>query len=389
MRVNGNFHKFIFIILVFFILSYFSKNSHFEFLTENVQVTDSNLKIENSKYIQFECIYHDKCGGWGDRLKGMLSTYALALLTNRTFLIKITVPFVLGLILEPNQVTWDKEINPYLAQSRAFSSKLFKIDWNEQFSNDLKNIDLLKYNSDVNLLRINGGLMFVNSFSKNRYLTERIKNLGYEPDKFNFYNLMHPWYEKLFKLNPMLEKRYQLLLKQAKQFKNSKLICVQIRIGGKNDNFNDRTFAKNNDSILFWDFLRKKFSIQISQNNYKIFLTTDKAYIKTEALQYFPNNKILFLNDSSFHLDKDFADNNENFNAAEDIILDFHMLQNCDYGVVSHSSFGLLGLWNRKEPFKNLYVFTPRDQKELEKNYEKRENLHFMKLNRPDDIFFL
>ncbi len=32
------------------------------------------------------------CGGWGDRLKGIMSSYAWALLTKRSFVIRITQP---------------------------------------------------------------------------------------------------------------------------------------------------------------------------------------------------------------------------------------------------------------------------------------------------------
>lgn len=44
------------------------------------------------KYVIYECTNENLCGGWGDRLKGIMSSYAWSLITNRKFLIKHTRP---------------------------------------------------------------------------------------------------------------------------------------------------------------------------------------------------------------------------------------------------------------------------------------------------------
>jgi hypothetical protein len=49
-------------------------------------------KIKNEKYVVLECI-EDKvwlCGGWADRLKGIMSAYAWSLISGRKLIIHIT-----------------------------------------------------------------------------------------------------------------------------------------------------------------------------------------------------------------------------------------------------------------------------------------------------------
>lgn len=71
------------------------------------------------------------------------------------------------------------------------------------------------------------------------------------------------------------------------------------------------------------------------------------------------------------------------------VLLDFHIMQNCDIGVISQSGFGILAMWNRKEPLKDLYVLTRKNKTELEKDLWNRKNLTFVKYNTLDDILVL
>ena len=56
--------------------------------------------------IGYRCTTSWRCGGWGDRLKGIMSTYALSLVLNRSFSIEITQPCPLESMLLPNKVNW-------------------------------------------------------------------------------------------------------------------------------------------------------------------------------------------------------------------------------------------------------------------------------------------
>ncbi|RNA37766.1 hypothetical protein BpHYR1_023949 [Brachionus plicatilis] len=79
-----------------------------------------DAKISN-KFIQFECTISGQfCGGWGDRLKGILSTYAISMIIDREFTIKMTRDCDLRRILEPNEINWDHEQVPLKVKNGIF-----------------------------------------------------------------------------------------------------------------------------------------------------------------------------------------------------------------------------------------------------------------------------
>ena len=92
---------------------------------------------------------------------------------------------------------------------------------------------------------------------------------------------------------------------------------------------------------------------------------------------------MFYIEKSSKHID--FSSNCEN---NENVIIDFHLMQHCDIGIVSHSGFGILALWNRPNPFENLFVYTNHNQSNLKKSYWNRKNMFFKKYSNPDDIYF-
>ena len=57
------------------------------------------------------------------------------------------------------------------------------------------------------------------------------------------------------------------------------------------------------------------------------------------------------------HIDREDVGNVNNCSNVEKVILDFHVLQSCDIGVISPSGFGQLGISNRIDPTKDLYRF--------------------------------
>ena len=65
--------------------------------------------------------------------------------------------------------------------------------------------------------------------------------------------------------------------------------------------------------------------------------------------------------------------------ALDKTFLDFHALQNCDMVVISDSGFGRLGVWNREQPDKDLYVF---------QDFQ-NETKHFTKLSGMNDLYIL
>jgi hypothetical protein len=140
--------------------------------------------------------------------------------------------------------------------------------------------------------------------------------------------------------------------------KRTKIICAQIRIGGKRENVNN-DFQYNHISVTkyFWNYIRENFIAHLSNKseNFKIFLTTDTKQVEIEAIQEF-GNKLMVFPGFYTHIDKEKKNKNDCLR-VEKTISDFHFMQNCDMAVVSQSGYGKLSLMNRDQPLKDLYIF--------------------------------
>ncbi|CAF0906299.1 unnamed protein product [Brachionus calyciflorus] len=377
------FYFFVLTVLFFF----FAFNIKYNYIlnqTIDYLVPEKNLK--KNSFIQYECGQYDICGGWADRLKGIMSTYAISLLTNRQFIIKMTKNCDLKKILEPNEINWNYEQVP-----DNISIEELKIFNNQPFNQFKQKLSLFPNLNRTNMINVKYGMMFMHRLIDDPILKKKIKKLGYEQSKFHMAYQFHKWYKQLFKLNNRTQKKHDEFLQRLKPNSDSKLICCQIRKG-------DPELRDRRDDYVerdFWNFINTTFlssGFNLS-SQYKIFVTSDLEYVSLDAKNYFKNNEVIFSQNSSIHIDKELS-NNE-CNKLESVILDFHIMQNCDIGVVSHSGFGVLALLNRPNPFKDLYVYS-KEYKHLDMENEtvynsffnNFKNLSFIKFSKLDDIYF-
>ena len=102
--MNCNFRKFVIFLIVITVISsscvFISKT----FFAQYANIDNLAKLNDPNKWLIYECKNH--CGGWADRLKGIMSVYALSLLTQRHFLIDITTPCNFSQLFVPNLVDW-------------------------------------------------------------------------------------------------------------------------------------------------------------------------------------------------------------------------------------------------------------------------------------------
>ena len=359
------------------------------------------VQSDENKYVQYVCTSTNHvCGGWADRLKGILASYALSLILDRKFLIKITQPCHIESILEPNKVDW-LSLKRFTSAASSPSKKLNAINFNMRYNYDLmkqfETIDVLDYFELLNersLINVGASIMFSDSFAKNPHLRQRLVELGYaNQSAFMIHRQLHKWYNELFRLTPLYQRKYDKLLRRAKPTNDTFLVCAQVRTGGSTagHKFDDK-FMDSEQSTRFWHFINETFVQREMMRNgsFRIFLTTDNPSVRDEAERAFGKQLIVYNQKSPAHFDKDYANLGANCESIDSVIIDFSMLQNCDASVVSHSGFGLLGTWNRDQPSKNLFVFTQRDQRDLVRDYRKRDNLEFKQITNLDsDLYFI
>ena len=311
------------------------------------------------KYISYNCNENFECGGHGDRIKGIISTYIWSLITNRKFLINITKPCDLKNFLLPNKINWNEALTKScdLTDSNEELSQISVVDlWglnNNKFKENLKFIDILKFHEDKDLIILRTNRNYLTSYSRNKYVKISLLSKGLDPKFLDIPFVMKKIYSDLFKLTPRLQLKYDEFLKRAKPSPKTILICAQVRIGGflLNNNY-DLKFINRNDSFVYWKFIKENFLTKINSSSYRIFITTDTESIEKEAELEFGKNNIVVNSGVNVHVDDNQV---KNCSTVEKIILDFHSLANCDMAVISGSQFGTFGIWNRDDPIKDAY----------------------------------
>jgi hypothetical protein len=257
-----------------------------------------------------------------------MSSYGLSLLTNRRFLIDIRHPCNLNELLLPNEINWnikDQILN-------GTQTSLYCIDA-PTCVNHFKNVNMSNFEIDNNIVNIQLNNDWLAHFSNDKQIQDYVVKLGYSPEKFKLIYMMNEWYTKLFKLSPLMQEKYDLIKENAKITSNTKIYCAQIRIGGKRPNVpHDAPFNSLNVTKLFWQFIRENF-IDTSNDDWKLFITTDIEVVEIEALKEFGKDKILRIPGIFSHVDME--TNSKDCSRIEKPILDFHFLQNCDKAVIS------------------------------------------------------
>jgi hypothetical protein len=321
---------------------------------KSITSTSRFLKISKlNKYIIYECKFH--CGGWADRLKGIMSLYALSLLTNRHFLIDIRTPCNFSNLFMPNKIDWLPE------HSLLQNNKRTYIECLNNFEPECiaKANYFLDDKHQLPVIAIKSNQEWFTNFSKNSLFHSKILNLGFNSTQlFKLHLVFHQFYKKLFRLTPHMEKKYNEIKRSARITDKTQIFCAQIRIGGARPNvkFDSKINEFGRTQKLFWTFLRKNFIRSAFTNDWRIFITSDIESIELEAMQEFGDERVIRIKGLNTHVDRE-ANLGNDCTRIEKPILDFHFLQNCHKAVISHSGFGRLGVWNRRMPMKDVFVF--------------------------------
>ena len=289
-----------------------------------------------------------------------MSAYALSLLTKRRFRIYHIHPCSLTQLILPNKINWNskltrngQDLQLFTNQTRKYIYSIDQKEYKVKFSRE----NILNFESKKDIIIVQNNVDWMSSFAKNNYIKNQILHIGYSPEKFNLIYLFKDWYSDLFQLTPILQIKYDAIKQKATLTNSTQLICAQIRIGGRRPNvkydfeYNNLTATK-----LFWKFIRERFLTEINNESWKLFITTDTEKVEREAIEEFGSEKIIKIPGLFTHIDRESNLGND-CERVEKTILDFHFMQNCDKAVISKSGFGMLGLWNRNDPIKDLFIF--------------------------------
>jgi hypothetical protein len=361
-----NFIILIIILIIFLILkSNYNKsnnNNNNYPLEEEQKEEEKEIKLNNlndEKYIMYSCHLNDtnECGGWGDRVKGIMSAYWWSILSGRKLILNINRPCELSQILEPNKINWNIKLNKTNISNYS-EVTLFKFN-DDHFKNELRYIDLKKFHSDKNLIILKTNRNFVWSFANTKVAShiQMIFKLGYNnTNQIDMPFTYRKVNSKLFKLTPKLDSYLKNFYStKLKPKRNTKLICVQIRTRNAryNPKMKDELYLSPKVVNKFWIFVKTKLIKKVKlTENYKIFVAADNVTFRNDAIRIFGPDRIAYNNgDDIINIDYIKTKNNNNDECPAGIVQtfkDFYSFQYCDMAIITqYSQFGRFGIWNK------------------------------------------
>ena len=273
------------------------------------------------------------CGGWADRLKGIVIAYLISRVTNRTFGISIThPPCDLQRYILPNQVAWNINIPDVTLKSRRNNVRYYQATNNRSFYQSIPKMDFNKFfKQDIVYFQAN--LDYVDNFKNNSLYTNQnvwLANLTRD-------EIYTKVYHQLFSLPRDIQSELATFLKFAKPSSSHQLVCAHVRA-----KINIRHMMSQPDFSKVWRFLNQ----YNDPDKYRIYVTSDSDHIRTEAHERFGN--ILVDNVGPLvHIDK--IKNSTDCEGMKKVILDQNILMNCDILLLTFSGFSRMAAYLREK----------------------------------------
>ncbi|KAK3585956.1 hypothetical protein CHS0354_038498 [Potamilus streckersoni] len=283
---------------------------------------------DDKKFLIYDCRYH--CGGWGDRIKGMVTAYLLSILSNRTFGIQHSYPCGLSNYLAPNLINWQIE------DSRLTSPSVHTIDYMNdhiEIQGRIQHTNFIEYKHDVIYLNVNQD--WTDQLKKNRIARNVLSPL----QKKTYSDIFRIVYFGLFKYSDVLRNKIKDFVSEYVGY--NKLACFHARIDHPG---NERYETTDFGSV--WSLLRR-FNLT---KRYKIFVASDNTEIKMIASALFGNNYIARYWNVG-HVDE--------ASSCEDLLVtltEHSILMRCDVLVLTASGFSYQAAHFRQTS-RNLFCF--------------------------------
>lgn len=156
MKYNKKYFVFLLIILSCLLIFYYEKyriNQDVIQITSNSQLSPNQIESKKKKFMIYECTR--PCGGWGDRIRGLISTYAWSLITDREIIINITHPCKFEELVVPNEINWNRSITDLIANRELasnFTSFEFSKENKHYLMRDFYELDLVNFESDKDVI---------------------------------------------------------------------------------------------------------------------------------------------------------------------------------------------------------------------------------------------
>ena len=291
--------------------------------------TESGSAAKNSsrqRYVIFVCDKRRSCGGWGDRQRGLVGVFLLALATGRRFGLIMTVPCNVTHFYTPNLVNWDIPASELKGKS---SMTLDDVNSRLKLTARLKTMDFDEvYPQDVVYIRTNAEYWL--GLRQNKLYRDRLPAWAKQSRAHYF----STGWRMLAKPSVSLQTRLkEFLLRIDFEHRKHPLVCPHVRVG-RSATFKRDTEVRCNISTLpvLWDFVDRWV-----QNGSYVFMATDNWQVRNLTRQRF-GHRMYDSGGEIIHVDQQ-ARVPHACEGFESALLDQLILTYCDVLITSHSIF--------------------------------------------------
>lgn len=241
--------------------------------------------MKNNKSLIFSCQW--SCGGLGDRLRGIVSTYFLALVLGRRFMMEITNPCNMTKFLQPNHYNWLIRTSTTSVKRSTLKvpgvdrTELIKTFQDTPFYKNWSHSDDVEFSPNIDYVTP----LFSNPWlNKSDILRTILKEMSLKEANLN--TLFSLLYETLFQPTEEMTKIIGELFKTLGPRKNH-LVCLYIRVGKNPSNPNDGMMADEKHitetMIRFVDH-----SGVLRDKNPVVMIASDSSEVVLNILERFP-----------------------------------------------------------------------------------------------------
>ena len=305
-------------------------------------------QCDEMKFLVFMCLKKQMCGGWGDRQKGIISTYLLSVLTNRTFAIYYTSPCNLSQFLLPNSYNWTKCLDYIVSVPKSETKVINMMGGGESFKDSLQNIDL-ENPFESNVVFIHTNQIWNKYILAHPNASERLPwAVGKTVAEVSSLVL-----DRLFQPGASLQKEITRFISNVS---HKQMICSHIRVG-KNPTIpkdNERHFCVPNVTAAL-EFLRR-FEVP---SKYVIYVATDSEEIRNNVKETFVNAFTVDM--PVIHIDRyTNAQDSIACNGLFTVLLEQYILSKCDTLLLTRSNFGAMAAYMSTK-VQDLFIFYNRN----------------------------
>lgn len=297
------------------------------------------------RFLVYQC--YRSCGGLGDRQKGIVSAYLLAVLTGRTLFVDVQFPCKIDFFLQPNEYNWQR--------CKTFISKVAQrdkitfatIDKRDVYEKIFTQSDIRStWTATVVSLTINWYALKIIRHYLNITSKPELEWIRYTRDE----NVVRNVLKLLFRPSAAIHKTVNTFLDV--NVGNRTLVCSHIRVGRNPSLPNDEDFGRSRghpDEIKLFNFL----SVYKSKA-FVLYIATDSEHLRKQSSKYFGN--FITLNKTILHIDRLNVNNALGCVGFYNAITEQLLLTRCDVLLLTMSNFGTIaGLMRDK--VNGLYTY--------------------------------